>query len=63
MAELAEECAKVHEELSESKGSALLGKKVDVMISKLDETLRALEKGYVVEEGGEGALQEMQKDK
>ena len=62
VAELAEECAKVHEELSESKGSARLGKRVDTMIHRLDETLRGLERDYV-EEGSDGVLQKMQKDK
>ena len=56
VADLAVECK--DEELKESKGSARLGRKVDALISKIDQTILQLESGFVTE--GNGALQKAQ---
>lgn len=47
VAELVEECQDTHETLTESKASVRLGKKVEGLISQVDQTLWQLEKDYV----------------
>lgn len=61
VAELAEECRGAEEELTESKASARLGKKVEAMISRLDSTLLQLEKDYIAD--GSQGLADIQEDK
>ena len=55
MAELAEEA---REELTESKASVRLGKKVEALISQIDGTLSQLEKDYIA--GGSQGLANVQ---
>ena len=49
------------EELTESKASVRLGKKVEAMISQLDDTLWQLEKDYIA--GDTKGLVDAQEDK
>ena len=61
VAVLAEECAAADEELTESKGSARLGKRVEAMISRLDDTLQQLENDYIAD--GSQGLEGVQEDR
>ena len=59
MAELVEKSVSA-EEITESKASVRLGKKVEAMISRLDSTLGQLEKEYVA--GDRQGLASVQQD-
>ena len=58
MADLAVECR--DEELKESKGSARLGRRVESMISKIDQAVQRLDRDFV--SSSNGALQRMQEE-
>ena len=58
VADLAVECR--DEELKESKGSARLGRRVESMISKIDQAVQRLDRDFV--SSSNGALQRMQEE-
>ena len=59
VADLAVECR--DEELKESKGSARLGRRVESMISKIDQAVQRLDRDFV--SSSDGSLQKMQEER